>query len=53
MAQVAKNQVTGGRLLPYLCSEVRMLKLVIYSSLAVLLANLVIDLPFVLESSGF
>lgn len=30
-----------------------MLKLVIYSSLAVLLANLVIDLPFVLESSGF
>ncbi|EIC83833.1 hypothetical protein SPM24T3_14786 [Serratia sp. M24T3] len=53
IAQVAKNQVTGGRLLPYLCSEVRMLKLVIYSSLAVLLANLVIDLPFVLESSGF
>jgi hypothetical protein len=30
-----------------------MLKLVIYSSLAVLLANLVIDLPFVLEANGF
>jgi len=30
-----------------------MLKLVIYSSLAVLLANLIIDFPFVLEASGF
>lgn len=29
-----------------------MLKLVIYSSLAVLFANLVIDLPFVMQASG-
>lgn len=30
-----------------------MLKLVIFSSLAVLLVNLAIDLPYVLESSGY